>query len=161
MSFNEQLRELNSKQQLAFALAIAERMLPNYQIFAEQQSPESAPKARAILDTAWEKLIVPMSRIDFEKQAEKLLELQPNPDEDQSLGSFLGLDAILAVDHCLQIAHKADEEQAVSISRLSRASVARFLEITDPDNAEGRLSEQPLMQYEHECQNVRLCGSTC
>ena len=152
MSFNEQLRSLSPKQMLAFASATAERMLPNYQIFAEQYEPDNAQKLRAIMDTVWEKLIVPQSKIDFSKQAEKLLELQPNPDEDPSLACFLGLDCTLAVDHCLT----ADEEQAVSISRLSRASVARFLEVTEPETAGSRLSEQPLMQYEHECQNEIL-----
>lgn len=152
MSFNEQLRNLSAKQKLAFAAAIAERMVPNYQIFAEANEPEVAQKLRAIMDTVWEKLTVPQSKIDFAKQAEKLLELQPNPDEDPSLASFLGLDCTLAVDHCLS----TDEEQAVSISRLSRASVARFLEVAEPETAGAKLSEQPLMQYEHECQQEIL-----
>lgn len=152
MSFNQQLRSLSPKQKLAFSAAIAERMLPNYQIFAEHYEPECNQKLRAIMDTVWERLTVPQSKIDFAKQAEKLLELQPNPDEDPSLACYLGLDTTLAVDHCLT----TDEEQAVSISRLSRASVARFLEVTEPETASSKLSEQPLMQYEHECQNEIL-----
>lgn len=152
MSFNEQLRSLTPKQKLAFSAAIAERMLPNYQIFAEQTDPSQQQKIRAIMDTVWERLTVPQSKIDFSKQAEKLLELQPNTDLDQSLASYLGLDVALAVDHCLN----ADEEQAVSISRLSRASVARFIEVTEPETAKAKLSEQPLMRYEHECQNEIL-----
>ncbi|MCM2681031.1 YjaG family protein [Echinimonas agarilytica] len=156
MSFNHNLRDLSPKQQLAFAAAIAERMLPNYQLFSSRTDDDAHLKVRAILDTVWEHLTIRGSRIDFAKQAEKLQELVPDTVGDESLGSYLALDTSLAVDHCLQLLLQADDEQVVSISRLSRASVARFLEVTEPETAEGRLSEQPLMQYEHECQNEIL-----
>ena len=155
MSFNAQLRDLSPKQARVFCVAIAERMLPNYRIFAEQFDAEMYQKARAILDVAWEALIVPKVRVDFEKQAEKLLELQPDPVLDQSLASYLGLDAILAVEICLLVSQKSDDEQ-VSISRLSRSTVARFLEVSEPEFVNMKLSEHPLMKYEHDCQNEIL-----
>ncbi len=153
MSFNAQLRSLSATQSLAFAAAIAERMMPNYQIYSHYHDPELGQKLRAIMDTVWEKLTVPQSKIDFAKQAEKLLELQPDPSADPSLASYIGLDTCLAVDHCLQLAMKFDNEQVVSISRLSRASVARFLEVSEPELAGQKLSAHPLMQYEFDSQN--------
>ncbi len=156
MSFNEQLRTLNGLQSLAFSAALSERMLPNFQLYAEQHEPELQQNLRDIFNTVWERLTVPQSKIDFAKQAEKLIELQPDPSQDPTLASFLGLDVSLAVDHCLQLAQKFDVEQVVSISRLSRASVARFLEIAEPETAQQKLTEHPLMQYEFECQGEIL-----
>lgn len=161
MAFNDQLRDLKDWQQIAFCAAIAERMLPNFQLFADAHGSDAGRKARAILDTVWEHLTVAGSRIDFVKQAEKLQELMPDPTDDDSLGNYLSLDAALAVDHCLQLLIQNDPEQVVSISRLSRASVARFIEAT-VELAEGdRLSQQPLMEFEHDSQQEILehvCG---
>ncbi|MBW8191146.1 YjaG family protein [Neiella marina] len=156
MSFNDQLRAIEDWQHVAFCAAIAERMLPNWQLFADAQENDAGRKARAILDTVWEHLTVAGSRIDFVKQAEKLQDLIPDPSTDDSLGSYLSLDAAMAIDHCLQLLIQKDVEQVVSISRLSRASVARFIEATVELGDGDRLSDQPLMAFEHDCQQEIL-----
>ncbi|MBD1390190.1 YjaG family protein [Neiella sp. HB171785] len=160
MAFNDQLRELQAWQQAAYCAAIAERMLPNFQLYAEANDSEAGRKARAILDTVWEHLTVAGSRIDFVKQAEKLQELMPDPHLDDSLGCFLGLDAALAIDHCLQLLIQKDPEQVVSISRLSRASVARFIEATNDLDEGEKLSTHPLMVFEHDSQDEILTEVT-
>ena len=152
--YNQLLRELNPAQQMLFSTALAERMLPNYQYVVEAEDAEAAQKSRAILDTLWEKLSVSRAKIDFTKQAEKLQELMPEVDESASLGAFLALDALLAVDIAIQHAIQADPESAMSIARLSRASVSRFIECTE--ELTQAITQHPLMQFEHETQNELL-----
>lgn len=152
--YNQQLRELESTQQMLFCAALAERMLPNYQYVVESSAADAALKARSILDTVWEKLTVTRARIDFTKQAEKLQELMPDVAGDASLGDFLALDALLAIDIAIQHAIQGDTESAMSIARLSRASVSRFIECTE--DLEQPLREHPLMQFEHDTQSELL-----
>ena len=152
--YNQQLRELNPAQQMLFCTALAERMLPNYQYVVETEDAEAAQKSRAIMDTLWEKLSVSHAKIDFTKQAEKLQELMPDVDESASLGAYLALDALLAVDIAIQHVIQADPESAMSIARLSRASVSRFIECTE--ELTQAISRHPLMQFEHETQNELL-----
>lgn len=154
MSFNAQLRALNPSQQLLMSTALCTRMLPNHQLWWQQQHEEPA-KLPAILDTLWEKLAVPKARIDFAKQQEKLLEFQPDTDQDDSLGAFLALDSCMALDMCLGGALQADDELLPALSRLSRASVTRFIEVTEPDFSEP-YAQHPLMAYEFETQHWLL-----
>lgn len=152
--YNQQLKALTAQQQLLFCTALAERMQPNHQQVTLQQDPEAAQKARAVLDTLWEKLLVPIAKIDFTKQSEKLQELISDPAEDATLGEFLALDALLAIDIALQQAIQADADAAMSTARLSRASVSRFIECTE--ELEQPISRHPLMQFEHESQRELL-----
>jgi len=152
--YNQQLRELQPNQQLLFCIALAERMLPNYQYLIAEQDAEAAHKARAILDTLWEKLLVAKARIDFTKQAEKLQELMLDVDDDATLGEYLALDTLLAIDIALQHAIQADSDTAMSAARLSRASVSRFIECTE--ELEQPISQHPLMQFEHDSQSELL-----
>src|SRR5690625_3143012 len=75
--FHQRLHALSAAQQQAFMAALCERLLPNYALYAQMAESGNPAALRAILDLVWERLSVREARIDFERQAEKLAELEP------------------------------------------------------------------------------------
>ncbi len=64
----QKMRELSFYQQAAVAIVLLERMLPNYQLFAEVSSFGDAALPRHTLDLVWEWLQVRRAKINFERR---------------------------------------------------------------------------------------------
>ena len=94
----KQLEQLTPLAQRAFAAALAQRMMPNFILFAElTEQSEAGHALQSALDTVWEKLLTPKAKINFEKQQLKLEELEPQPDDHDFFGVYPALDTCMAV----------------------------------------------------------------
>ncbi len=151
------IRSLCYKGQRAFAAALAARMLPNFLLFAEVAELDNASQLKASLDTVWEKLLDPKARISWEKQLEKIAELEPDPDGYDMYGVYPALNAVLAVQAALSGMMDKDENPALDVSRLSRGTVQDYLNaLAGEELSYEALDEDELWQQEKAFQEDLL-----
>lgn len=160
--FFQRLQRLEPRRQQAFMAALCERLLHNYAFYHQASGGEPAgnPAAlRAILDLVWEHLSVRDARIDFERQAEKLAELEP-PADDDSFGARRALEAVVALSALLDTLRGEALEAVLEVSRTSRGGVRAFIELTEGEEDAQRLAERvrahPLMEDENDFQDAVL-----
>ncbi|GAA0581974.1 YjaG family protein [Halomonas salifodinae] len=157
--FRPRLRALDRRQGLAFMATLAERLRPNYLLYAEASEQGDPAALRVIHDLIWEALLVKEARIDFERQAEKLAELEP-PAEDESFGARRALEAVMALAACLDSLRGEAPEAVLEVSELSRSGVQAFIELTEGEEDAQRLAalirQHPLMDDEHDFQAAVL-----
>ncbi|MBQ4799630.1 YjaG family protein [Pseudoalteromonas sp. MMG006] len=148
----QRIRELNYLQKAVLASALIERMLPNYGLFSEATGFGDEALLRSALNVCWEKILLPKSKIDLEKQVEKI---EPNVPELADFDMFGTYPAIDAATSLLSLMHGLmgqDEQEFISVSKISQATVARFIEYqmtVEGEIADNKaVREHPLMQYE-------------
>ncbi|WP_417361472.1 YjaG family protein [Gallaecimonas pentaromativorans] len=154
----KQLEQLTPLAQRAFAAALAQRMMPNFILFAElTEQSEAGHALQSALDTVWEKLLTPKAKINFEKQQLKLEELEPQPDDHDFFGVYPALDTYMAVLAVLAAMQDRDEQPALDVSRLSRGSVQFYLNIQAETTLDySQLDQEPLWLEERDFQDQLL-----
>lgn len=152
------MRELNFYQQAAIAAALLERMLPNYQLFAEVTQTGDSELPRHILTLVWEWLTVKKAKINFDKLAEELELITPDIADFDIFGVYPAVDCATALDMMLSGIAQQDSAEFINVAKISQATVARLIEhesIDDDITTEAELKkivrEHPLMQYEMDC----------
>ena len=163
MAIHLPFEKLSQWQQIAFASALLERMLPNYQMFSESSEFGSYALLRNQLDLVWQWLDKNNKiKININAQLKKLEEQTPDPEEFDSFGVFPALDVCMAIMSLWQLmqsngADKAHED-INSISRLSQNSVNYYVELllleegAEDINAKD-IDEHPLIVWEEATQN--------
>ncbi|HEY0921874.1 YjaG family protein [Rheinheimera pacifica] len=152
------MRELNFYQQAAVAATLLERMLPNYQLFAEVTQTGDVELPRHILTLVWEWLTVKKAKINFEKLSEELDAITPELSDFDIFGVYPAVDCATALDMMLSGIAQQDASEFINVAKISQATVARLIEhdsIDDDITTEAELKkivrEHPLMQYEMDC----------
>lgn len=152
------MRELSFYQQAAIAATLLERMLPNYQLFAEVTQSGDAELPRHILTLIWEWLTVKKAKINFAKLSEELEVITPEISHYDIFGVYPAVDCATALDMMLSGISQQDAGEFINVAKISQASVARLIEhesIDDDITTEAELKkivrEHPLMQYEMDC----------
>lgn len=164
----QQMRELSYYQQAAVAIVLLERMLPNYQLFAEVSAFGDAALPRHCLDLVWEWLQVRRAKINFERLQEELELITPEVSHFDMFGVYPAVDAITALDTMLNGIREQDSSEFINVAKISQASVARLIEYQSEDaeiSSEAELKklvrEHELMEYEMDCLSelIALCGA--
>ncbi len=157
--FHQRLQVLSPRQQQAFMAAMCERLLPNYALYAQTTGEGNPAGLRAILDLVWEQLLVKEARIDFDRQAEKLAELEPTAVDD-SFGVRRALEAVVALSALLDTLRGEAPDAVLEVSRVSKGGVRAFIELTEGEEDAQRLAvlirEHPLMADETDFQDAVL-----
>lgn len=157
--FHVRLQALSSRQQQAFMAALCERMLPNYSLYAQMTGTGNPAGLRVMLDLVWEQLAVREARIDFERQAEKLAELEP-PEDDDSFGARRAVEVVVAMSSLFDTLRGESPEAVLEVSRISKGGVRAFVELTEGEEDAGKLAklvrEHPLMADENDFQDAVL-----
>jgi hypothetical protein len=169
--------QLSQWQQITFAAALLERMLPNYKMFSEVSGFGDDKVLRNQLDIIWQWLSQPnTTKINIDAQLLKLETETPNPEAFDSFGVFPALDTCMALSALWQLMQSnppkknktvaADLDDINSISRLSFNSVSYYVELLllegldqTGDNKEvtlAALDSHPLTQWEKDTQD-ELC----
>lgn len=150
----QRIRELNYLHQAVLAAALIERMLPNYGLFSEATGFGDETTLRSALNVCWEKILLPKSKIDLEKQIEKIEPNVPELADFDMFGTYPAIDAATALLGLMHGLIAQDDSEFVSISKISQATVARFIEYqltVEGEIADNKtVREHPLMQYEIE-----------
>jgi len=160
------LQKLSQWQKIAFSAALLERMLPNYQMFAEGAEFGNFNTLRNQLDLIWQRLNKSQKvKINYDAQLLKLEEQIPDPQHFDFFGVYPALDAAMALMSLLQAMQDNEGEGFATISRLSENSVNFYVELclsqeldeqADDEEFEvtdTMIAEHALMQWEKEMQN--------
>lgn len=161
MTINLPFHKLSQWQQITFSAAIIERMLPNYQMFAEVENFGDIKVLKNQLNLIWQWLDRKSRvKINYDAQIAKLEEQIPDPDAFDSFGIFPAIDTCMALLSLLQFMQDKEQLGAVSISKLSENTVAYYCELENAqidEEAEATspvdIDEHPLMQWEIATQN--------
>jgi uncharacterized protein YjaG (DUF416 family) len=167
VAINLPFSKLSQWQQVAFSAALLERMLPNYQMFAEHVEFGDFKVLRNQLDLIWQWLDkANRCKINYDAQIAKLEEQVPNPDDFDFLGVFPALDSAMALMSLFQGMQDLESDSLSNISKLSENSVSYYVELSlaqqideiTPDEEEivisaQQIAEHPLMQWEIATQN--------
>lgn len=163
MAIHLPFAKLSHWQQIAFASALLERMLPNYQMFSESSEFGSYALLRNQLDLIWQWLDKNNKiKININAQLNKLEEQTPDPEVFDSFGVFPALDVCMAMMSLWQLMQTngtdKDHEDINSISRLSQNSVNYYVELLLIDEGaediqDSDINEHPLIVWEKETQN--------
>tara|TARA_R110001583_G_scaffold1542_12_gene12041 strand:- start:8875 stop:9474 length:600 start_codon:yes stop_codon:yes gene_type:complete len=155
--------KLSHWQQIAFASALLERMLPNYQMFSESSQFGDYAVIRNQLDLVWQWLDKKKQiKINIEAQLTKLEEQTPDPQAFDFFGVFPALDVCMAMMSLLQLIQSngtdKNHEDINSVSRLSYNSVSYYVELLLTDEGEievqpSTINEHPLAVWEKETQD--------
>ncbi|PCI55772.1 MAG: hypothetical protein COB45_06175 [Gammaproteobacteria bacterium] len=155
--------KLSHWQQIAFASALLERMLPNYQMFSENSEFGSYALLRNQLDLIWQWLDKNNKiKININAQLNKLEEQTPDPEAFDSFGVFPALDVCMAMMSLWQLMQTngtdKDHEDINSVSRLSQNSVNYYVELLlieeGNENVDVEtIAEHPLIIWEKATQN--------
>ncbi len=147
--FYKRLGDLEPWQQTVFALALAERMYPNYQLYAESTGKGDAVAFRAVLDSLWRYLTEKSSRVNLSVILEEFEPHIPDPTQETSYGAYPALDACVALGCAYNSVICRIGEEAEEASNASIGSVAGFLELlAERDLSHEELYEQELMESE-------------
>ncbi|MFT7431511.1 MAG: hypothetical protein ACI971_001977 [Colwellia sp.] len=167
VAINLPFSKLSQWQQVAFSAALLERMLPNYQMFAEHVQFGDFKVLRNQLDLIWQWLDkANRCKINYDAQIAKLEEQVPDPDDFDFLGVFPALDSAMALMSLFQGMQDLESDSLTNISKLSENSVSYYVELSlaqqideiTPDEEEivisaQQIAEHPLMQWEIATQN--------
>ncbi len=154
----QRMRELGFYQQAAVAATLLERMIPNYQLFAEVTETGDGALVRHGLDMVWEWLQVKRAKINFERIQEELELVTPEVTNFDMFGVYPAVDAITALDMMLNGIREQDSAEFIHVAKISQASVARLIEhqteeaeVTSEAELKKIVRDHELMQYEMDC----------
>ena len=151
--FYKRLDKFQPWQQTLFALALAERMYPNYVLYAETSGKGDSQAFRAALDALWQYLTQKGSRVDLGAILEQFEEQVPDPRQEDHYGAYPALDACVALGAAYNSVICRIGEEAQEASHASVGSVAGFIELMEEQELEEEaLYAHPLMEAELEFQ---------
>lgn len=147
--FYKRLNKLMPWQQTVFALALSERMYPNYALYVQSCGKGDAEAFRQALDVLWQYLTEKGSRVDLAAVLENFEPHIPNPLQEEHYGAYPALDACVAMGAAYNSVICRVGEEAEDASHASLASVAGFIELLEEQELEEEaLYEHPLMAEE-------------
>lgn len=142
----QQVRELNDWRAGAFALTLVERMYPNYHLFCELTEFYDPSLLRNTLNSLWEWLGTPRTKINYESQRLKLDEGTPDVSQFDNFGVYPALDFAVSLDSLLNLISGEDAQGAVVVSKVSQGSVEAYIEASEGEQED--IKQHPLMSWE-------------
>lgn len=147
--FYKRLGKLMPWQQTVFALALAERMYPNYCLYADSTGKGDAVAFRQALDALWGYMTERGSRVDLGAILEAFEAHIPDPVKEENYGAYPALDACVALGCAYNSVICRIGEESIEASNASIGSVAGFIEMMEErDFSNEELYEHPLMESE-------------
>lgn len=151
--FYKKINKLAPWQQTVFALALAQRMYPNYQLFSDTSHFGNGPRFRETLDVLWTYLTVKGSRVDLSAELEAFETLIPDPARFEQYGAYPALDACVALGAAYNSVICRVGEEVMEASGASLGTVAGFVELlAERDLSEEELYDNELIMAEMEFQ---------
>lgn len=159
--FFKRLKALNLAQKQLFAIALCQRMYPNYQLFSEVCEFGDAKVLDTVLNLLWQKQYDNKLKLNIDIYLERLEENTPEPADYDVYGVYPALDAVVALSSLLGGIQGKIEEDITNISKLSSSTVANYIEaISDVDLDDDALDDfifsHEVMEEERDLQNSLL-----
>ncbi|RUO81120.1 DUF416 domain-containing protein [Idiomarina tyrosinivorans] len=154
----QQIRELAWEHQVVLALYLCERMLPNYQLFHHLTGFGDPKPLQSALNACWDWIAAPRAcKVNFSRWQEKVDDVTPSEHGHDMLGVYPAMDACTALSTLLQGLMDNNANALVDVAKVSQASVAKFIELTEGEHIDAEqlpqlLREHELTQYEIDIQ---------
>jgi uncharacterized protein YjaG (DUF416 family) len=159
--FFKRLKALSLPQKQLFAVALCQRMLPNYQLFSEVCEFGQPQILSTALDLLWQSQYDNKAKYNVDVHVQRLDENTPDPSDFEAYGAYPAMDAAVAISTLMSAIQAKIEEDITNISKLSSSTVANYIEaISDENLMDEELDEfvfaHPVMQEEKELQEMLL-----
>ncbi|WP_305857884.1 DUF416 family protein [Balneatrix alpica] len=132
LDLEQKLAPLKGWQLALFAASMAERLYPNYALFARVAEFGDAALVRGILDKVWEKLAGRRSVMHIEEMLDQLDSVTPDLREFDMFGAHAALDACVALNAVLQTLDGEEAADAASAAQVVHECIAALVEFTSP-----------------------------
>ncbi|MDR8524640.1 MULTISPECIES: YjaG family protein [Shewanella] len=160
--FFKRLKALELPQKKLFAIALCQRMLPNYQLFSEVCEFGDPKVLDTLLNLLWQSTYDNKLKLNIDIYLQRLEDNTPEPADFDVYGVYPAMDAVVALTSLISALQSKVEEDIVNISKLSSATVANYIEATceqefdNEDALDDYIFAHEVMQEEKEMQNSLL-----
>lgn len=161
--FFKRVKALNFEQKKVFAIALCQRMLPNYQLFSEVCEFGDPQVLDTALSLLWQSVYDNKLKLNIDIYLERLELNTPDPADFDVYGVYPAMDASTALIALLSAIQGKVEEDIVNISKLSSSTVANYIEAIsdvdadlDEDAFDDYIFNHEVMVEEKDLQNTLL-----
>ncbi|NRB23254.1 YjaG family protein [Shewanella sp.] len=159
--FFKRVKALDLQQKKVFAIALCQRMLPNYQLFSEVCEFGDPQVLDTALSLLWQSIYDKKLKLNIDIYLERLELITPDPANFDAYGVYPAMDATTAIIALLSTIQSKVEEDIVNISKLSSSTVANYIEAIsdvelDDDAFDDYIFNHEVMVEEKELQNTLL-----
>jgi hypothetical protein len=159
-SFLTNLKNLPRMAQLLFCACLAQRMMPNYKLFAQATGFASEDALDKYMALFWEYLGYPKARINFALQREQLDPVIPEVKNFDIYGVYPALDCCVALELLFSVVLTFDGDEAAQASQLSLSSVTNFLQMQNDFADDEAVFKEPLaveeLAFQKQCYDFAL-----
>ncbi|RTR38348.1 DUF416 family protein [Shewanella canadensis] len=132
--FFKRVKALDFQQKKVFAIALCQRMLPNYQLFSQVCEFGDPQILDTVLNLLWQSCYDQKLKLNIDIYLERLELNTPDASDFDVYGVYPAMDASTALISLLSAIQGKVEEDMVNISKLSSSTVANYIEaISDVD----------------------------
>lgn len=162
LGFFKRLKALELPQKKLFAIALCQRMLPNYQLFSDVCEFGDPQVLHTLLNLLWQSMYDTKLKLNIDLQLERLEINTPEPADFDMYGVYPAMDATVALTSLISAMQSKIEDDIINVSKLSSSTVANYIEATcdiefDKESAlDDYIFEHEVMQEEKEMQNTLL-----
>ncbi|MCG9730542.1 YjaG family protein [Shewanella sp. Isolate13] len=128
--FFKRLKALELPQKKLFAVALCQRMLPNYQLFSEVCEFGDPKVLDTLLNLLWQSMYDNKLKLNIDIYLERLEDNTPDPSDFDVYGVYPAMDAAVALTSLISALQSKVEEDITNISKLSSSTVANYIEAT-------------------------------
>ena len=159
--FFKRVKALDFQQKKVFAIALCQRMLPNYQLFSEVCEFGDPQVLDTALSLLWQSVYDNKLKLNIDIYLERLELNTPDPANFDVYGVYPAMDASTALIALLSAIQSKVEEDIVNISKLSSSTVANYIEAIsdvelDDEAFDDYIFNHEVMTEEKELQNTLL-----
>jgi uncharacterized protein YjaG (DUF416 family) len=126
--FFKRLKALSLPQKQLFAIALCQRMLPNYQLFSEVCEFGEPKVLSTALELLWQSQYDKKLKFNIDVHLQRLEDNTPDPGQFEAYGVYPAMDAAVGVSMLIAAIDAKNEEDITNISKLSSSTVANYIE---------------------------------
>jgi len=126
--FFKRVKALDFQQKKVFAIALCQRMLPNYQLFSQVCEFGDPQILDTVLNLLWQSCYDQKLKLNIDIYLERLELNTPDAVDFDVYGVYPAMDASTALISLLSAIQGKVEEDIVNISKLSSSTVANYIE---------------------------------
>ncbi|MCL1077806.1 DUF416 family protein [Parashewanella spongiae] len=130
VGFFKRLKALKIEQKELFAIALCQRMYPNYHLFSTVTEFGNPVVLDTTLNLLWQKQYDKKLKLNTDLYLDKIDSITPEPEDFDMYGVYPALDAAVALTQLLSALQSKVEEDITNVSKLSSSTVANYIEAT-------------------------------
>ena len=157
--FFKRLKALELEQKKLFAIALCQRMYPNYLLFSEVCEFGEPQVLDTVLNLLWQSMYDKKLKLNIDIYLERLDLNTPEPSDFDAYGVYPAMDAAVALTSLLSALQSKVEDDITNISKLSSSTVANYIEATVEEEMEEQALDDFIFNHEVMIEEKELQSS--